>query len=557
MLLVRRPLVRCLVWFRHLSSAATVEVENEPCLNYLKGSEERQKVEEALKEMRSKTEEIPCVIGGEEIFTGDVHYQVCPHNHQHKLAKFHYASADHIRLAIDRALAIRAGWEKRPMAERADIFLEAARLLSEKYRYKMLAATMLGQGKNIQQAEIDAAAELIDFWRWNAKHSLDLQKQQPISTEGVTNSIIYRGLEGFVAAVSPFNFTAIGGNLSGAPALMGNVVLWKPSDTAMLSSWIAYNIMREAGVPEGVINFVPADGPTFGDAITSSPHLAGINFTGSVQTFQHLWRQVGQNLGLYKTFPRLVGECGGKNYHFVHSSADLESVANGTIRSAFEYGGQKCSACSRMYVPSSMWPKLKDELLTRVKEVKLGDADDFTTFISAVIDDKSFGRIKNWLEHAKSSSNLKVIAGGNCDDSRGYFVEPTIIETSDPKEKIMQEEIFGPVLTVYPYPDEKYKEVLEMVNETSPFGLTGAVFAKDVNVVKEAHEILKMSAGNFYINDKSTGSVVMQQPFGGARLSGTNDKAGGPHYVLKFCSPQAIKESHVPLTDWKYGNMQA
>ncbi|XP_019628029.1 PREDICTED: delta-1-pyrroline-5-carboxylate dehydrogenase, mitochondrial-like isoform X2 [Branchiostoma belcheri] len=543
--------------FRHLSSAATVEVENEPCLNYLKGSEERQKVEEALKELRSKTEEIPCVIGGEEIFTGDIHYQVCPHNHQHKLAKFHYASADHIRLAIDRSLAIRAGWEKRPMAERADIFLEAARLLSEKYRYKMLAATMLGQGKNIQQAEIDAAAELIDFWRWNAKHSLDLQKQQPISTEGVTNSVIYRGLEGFVAAVSPFNFTAIGGNLSGAPAMMGNVVLWKPSDTAMLSSWIAYNIMREAGLPEGVINFVPADGPTFGDTITSSPHLAAINFTGSVQTFQHLWRQVGQNLGLYRTFPRLVGECGGKNYHFVHSSADMESVANGTIRSAFEYGGQKCSACSRMYVPTSMWPKLKDELLSRVKEVKMGDADDFTTFISAVIDDKSFGRIKNWLDHARSSPNLNVIAGGNCDDSRGYFVEPTIIETSDPREKIMQEEIFGPVLTVYPYPDEKYREVLEMVNETSPFGLTGAVFAKDVNVVKEAHEILKMSAGNFYINDKSTGSVVMQQPFGGARLSGTNDKAGGPHYVLKFCSPQSIKESHVPLADWKYGNMQA
>nr|DBA15718.1 TPA: hypothetical protein GDO54_003190 [Pyxicephalus adspersus] len=416
---------------------------------------------------------------------------------------------------------------------------------------------MIGQGKTVIQAEIDAAAELIDFFRFNAKFALQLQHEQPISVPISTNTMAFRGLEGFIAAVSPFNFTAIGGNLAGAPALMGNVVLWKPSDTAILSSYTVYNALREAGLPPNIIQFVPADGPVFGDTITSSEHLSGINFTGSVPTFKRLWKQVAENLDRYRTFPRLAGECGGKNFHFVHNSADVESVVYGTIRSAFEYSGQKCSACSRLYVPDSLWPQIKARLLEEHAKIKVGNpADDFSTFTSAVIDEKSFRRIQSWIKHAKESPNLTILAGGNCDDKVGYFVEPTIIESKDPKEKIMAEEIFGPVLTAYVYPENKYKEVLKLIDSTSPYGLTGAVFAQDKNVIQEATEVLRNAAGNFYINDKSTGAVVAQQPFGGSRASGTNDKPGGPHYILRWTSPQVIKETHVPLTEWKYPYMQ-
>ncbi|KAG7478415.1 hypothetical protein MATL_G00080640 [Megalops atlanticus] len=555
MLRLRSVLYQSLRGFR-TSPCAAVEVKNEPILGFKEGSPERAELLKALQELKGKTEEIPCVVGDEHVWTKDIRYQLSPFNHSHKVAKFCYADKDLLNRAILAAVAARREWDLKPVQDRAQILFKAADMISGPRRAEVLAKTMIGQGKTVVQAEIDAAAELIDFFRFNAKHAIELQHQQPLSVDGSTNSMLYRGLEGFVAAVAPFNFTAIGGNLAGTPALMGNVVLWKPSDTAMSASYAVYKILRECGLPPNIIQFVPADGPLFGDTITASEHLAGINFTGSVPTFKRLWKQVAQNLDRYRNFPRVAGECGGKNFHFVHKSADIQSVVTGTIRSAFEYGGQKCSACSRMYVPDTLWPQIQQELLAVHKQLKVGDpVEDFSTFFSAVIDDKSFARIKKWLNHAKSSPNLKVIAGGNCDDSKGYFVEPTIIETKDPKDAIMNEEIFGPVLTVYVYPDNDYKAVLELIDNTSPYALTGAVFALDKNVVGEAAKALRNAAGNYYVNDKSTGSIVAQQPFGGARASGTNDKPGGPHYVLRWTSPQVVKETHVPLKEWKYPYM--
>uniref|UniRef100_A0A8W4F721 Delta-1-pyrroline-5-carboxylate dehydrogenase, mitochondrial n=1 Tax=Sus scrofa TaxID=9823 RepID=A0A8W4F721_PIG len=500
--LLARPWRAAGLCWKHISS---LEVANEPVLTFTQGSPERDALRKALKELKGRTEAIPCVVGDEEVWTSDVRYQVSPFNHGHKVAKFCYADKALLHRAIEAALAARKEWDLKPVADRAQVFLKAADMLSGPRRAEILAKTMVGQGKTVIQAEIDAAAELIDFFRFNAKFAVELEGQQPISVPPSTNSVVYRGLEGFVAAISPFNFTAIGGNLAGAPALMGNVVLWKPSDTAMLASYAVYRVLREAGLPPNIIQFVPADGPTFGDTVTSSEHLCGINFTGSVPTFKHLWKQVAQNLDHFRTFPRLAGECGGKNFHFVHRSADVDSVVSGTLRSAFEYGGQKCSACSRLYVPGSLWPQIKGRLLEEHGRIKVGDpAEDFGTFFSAVIDAK---------------------------------------------------EIFGPLLTVYVYPDDKYKETLRLVDSTTSYGL-GAVFAQDKDVVREATEMLRNAAGNFYINDKSTGSVVGQQPFGGARASGTNDKPGGPHYVLRWTSPQVIKETHKPLGDWRYPYMQ-
>lgn len=552
-LLARRGRAAGLCW-KHVSS---VQVANEPVLAFTQGSPERDALQKALKELKGRTEAIPCVVGDEEVWTSDVRYQASPFNHGHRVAKFCYADKALLHRAIGAALAARREWDLKPVADRAQVFLKAADLLSGPRRAEVLAKTMVGQGKTVIQAEIDAAAELIDFFRFNAKFAVELEGEQPLSVPPSTNSVLYRGLEGFVAAISPFNFTAIGGNLAGTPALMGNVVLWKPSDTAMLASYAVYRILREAGLPPNIIQFVPADGPTFGDTVTSSEHLCGINFTGSVPTFKHLWKQVAQNLDRFRTFPRLAGECGGKNFHFVHCSADMDSVVSGTLRSAFEYGGQKCSACSRLYAPRSLWPQIKGRLLEELGGIKVGNpAEDFGTFFSAVIDAKSFSRIRKWLEHARSSPSLTILAGGQCDDSVGYFVEPCIVETKDPQDPIMKEEIFGPVLAVYVYPDEEYKETLRLVDSTSSYGLTGAVFAQDKDVLREATELLRNAAGNFYINDKSTGSVVGQQPFGGARASGTNDKPGGPHYVLRWTSPQVIKETHGPLGDWRYPYMQ-
>lgn len=548
-------------WFGSVVPDVKIEdfgVKNEPVYQYLKGSPERAEVEKAINETANKVEEIPIVIGDKEFTTDDVRYQVMPHNHKKKIAKFYYADAKLVNQAIDVACETQKKWDKTPISERLKIWEKAASLMAGKYRAKLNAATMLGQAKTVIQAEIDSAAELIDFFRLNAFFLKEATKYQPISEnpQVTKNSMRYRGIDGFIAAVSPFNFTAIGGNLAYTPALMGNSVLWKPSDTAILSNWVTFKICLEAGVPPGVVNFVPADGPVFGDTITASPHLAGINFTGSVPTFARLWTQVGSNINKYKNFPRLIGECGGKNYHFVHPSADVDTVVNGTIRSSFEFCGQKCSACSRMYVPESLWPKVKGKLLEKRSQLKIGDPTDYSSFTSAVIDDKAFKRITSYIEHAKKSPNLEIIGGGQYDDSTGYFVQPTIVQSKDPQDKIMTEEIFGPVLSIYVYPDNKLKETLNLVGNSTAFALTGAVFAQDQSFLKFATEELKMTAGNFYINDKSTGSVVGQQPFGGARLSGTNDKAGGPHYVLRWGNPQAIKETFVPLSEVDYPYMK-
>lgn len=533
-------------------------VKNEPVLEYLKGSKEQKELCAALEDTACTTEEVPIIIGDKEYRTKDVRYQVMPHDHQKKIAKFYYADANLLKKAIETANEAQKEWDQVPISERLQIWEKAACLMAGTYRAKLNASTMLGQSKTIIQAEIDSAAELIDFFRFNAYFLKEATRYQPISENPkvTKNSMRYRGIDGFIAAVSPFNFTAIGGNLSYTPALMGNAVLWKPSDTALLSNWTIFKICREAGVPAGVVNFVPADGPVFGNTITASPDLAGINFTGSVPTFSTLWRQVGQNINIYRNFPRLIGECGGKNYHFVHPTADVTTVVNGTIRSAFEYCGQKCSACSRMYVPESLWPKIKEGLLEKRCQLKIGDPTDVKTFTAAVIDKKAFDRIKGYIEHAKCSSNLEIIGGGKCDDSVGYFIEPTIVQTKDPRDKIMTEEIFGPLLTIYVYPDNKLTETLDLVGSTTPFALTGAIFGQNENWLRCAMQTLKMTAGNFYINDKSTGSVVGQQPFGGARMSGTNDKAGGPHYLLRWGNPQAIKETFVPLTDIEYPYMK-
>uniref|UniRef100_A0A672RSI7 Multifunctional fusion protein n=1 Tax=Sinocyclocheilus grahami TaxID=75366 RepID=A0A672RSI7_SINGR len=550
--------VRSVIWqswkgFKTFPCAA-VEVKNEPILGFREGSNERLELETALQNLKGRTEEIPCVVGNEEVWTKDVRYQLSVSSSFHVYQVYLYSEL--INKAIEASVAARREWDLKPVADRAQIFFKAADTISGPKRADVLAKTMIGQGKTVVQAEIDAAAELIDFFRFNAKHAMELEQQQPLDSDGSTNTMLYRGLEGFVAAVAPFNFTAIGGNLAGTPAIMGNVVLWKPSDTAMSASYAVYKILRESGLPPNIIQFIPADGPVFGDTITASEHLAGVNFTGSVPTFKRLWKQVAQNLDIYRNFPRVAGECGGKNFHFVHKSAEVRSVVTGSIRSAFEYGGQKCSACSRMYVPDSLWPQIKLQLLDVLKQIKVGDpVEDFSTFFSAVIDDKSFSRIKGWLEHAKTSPHLKIIAGGNCDDKKGYFVEPTIIETTDPQEKIMNEEVFGPILTVYVYPENDYKKVLHLIDNTSPYALTGAIFSQDKAVIDEAGEALRNAAGNYYVNDKSTGSIVAQQPFGGARASGTNDKPGGPHYVLRWTSPQVVKQTHVPLTEWKYPYM--
>lgn len=533
-------------------------IYNEPILSYKKGSKERKDIEQKLKETASNCEDIPIVIGDKEYRTNDVRYQVMPHKHSHKLAKFYYADSELIQNAIKVSTDTQKKWDRTPIAERIKIWHRAADLMAGKYRQELNAATMLGQSKTVIQAEIDSAAELIDFIRMNAYYLKEAVKYQPISENpSITkNSLRLRGIDGFTAAISPFNFTAIGGNLAYTPALMGNAVLWKPSDTAVLSNWSIYKIMREAGVPPGVVNFIPCDGPVFGANITKSPHLAVINFTGSVATFNWIYKNVGANISEYNNFPRLIGECGGKNYHFVHPSADVATVAAATIRSSFEYCGQKCSACSRMYVPESLWPSIKEGLLEIRKTLKIGDVTNYESFAGAVIDDKAFARITSYIEYAKKSPNLTIIAGGEYCADEGYFVQPTIIVTTDPLDKIMREEIFGPVLTVYVYKDKDVNETLNLVHTSTKFALTGAIFGQDEKFLKDATEELKMSAGNFYINDKSTGSVVGQQPFGGGRMSGTNDKAGGPHYIMRFSTPQSIKETFVPQTDVTYPYMQ-
>jgi len=534
------------------------KVVNEPVFGYLPGSQERAELEAALAKYADVTEDIPIVIGGKEYRTDNVQYQVMPHDHQKKVAKFYWATPELIQLAVDTSLKAKVEWEKVPINDKIDLFLKVADQMAGEYRADLNATTMLGQAKTIVQGEIDAACELVDFLRFNCFFAKELYKFQPISEDPATtlNLMRYRPLEGFIASVTPFNFTAIAGNLAYTPCVMGNGVVWKPSDTAILSNYLIYKIFRDAGFPDGVVNFVPADGPTFGKVVTAQPELAAVNFTGSVPTFQWLWKAVGENLQNYTGFPKLVGECGGKNYHFVHPTAEVGTVVATTIRSAFEYQGQKCSACSRMYVPESLWPDVKEGLQETQKSLKMGSVTEFDSFMSAVIDRKAFDRISGYIDHAKASPNVNIVAGGNYDDSVGFFVEPTIVQTNTVTDKTFNEEIFGPLLSVYVYPDEEAASVVKSIGEHTPYALTGAMYCNDQEFADEAADILKGTAGNFYVNDKSTGSVVGQQPFGGARLSGTNDKAGGPHYMLKWASPQSIKQSFVPLHSVGYPYMK-
>jgi len=534
-----------------------VNVVNEPLLGYLKGSEERTLLQDALQDARSVCQEIPIIIDGKEYWTENVHYQTMPSDHSKKIAKFCYATPELINHAIEVAVKARRDWENVPLQQKVDMFVKAGDLAATKYRYKLMASTMLGQGKTAFQAEIDAAAELADFLRLHAVYAQQMYDYAPVNADtSINNSLRHRGLEGFVAAISPFNFTAIGGNLAYTPVLMGNVVLWKPSDTAVLSNFLIYKMMEEVGIPAGVVNFIPADGPTFGAGITSSAHLAAINFTGSVPTFQWLWKAVGDKIDSFRNFPRLVGECGGKNFHFVHNSADVENAINATLRGAFEFSGQKCSACSRLYVPKSLWGKIKEGLVEGMKQMKIGAVTDFDSFTSAVIDRKAYERNVSYIQHAQNSSDIEVIAGGHHDSSVGYFIHPTLVQVQNPHDRIMTEEIFGPVLSAYVYDDDQLEETLELVDSSTAFALTGAVFAEDRQFLNYAADRLKMSAGNFYINDKSTGAVVGQQPFGGSRLSGTNDKAGSPFYLSCWTSPQSIKQSFVQQTQWKYPYME-
>jgi len=534
------------------------KIKNEPILGYLKGSKERIELEAALAKYGSQCEDIPIVIGGKEYRTENVQYQVMPHDHQKKVAKFYWATPELVKKSIDVALAAKGDWEKVPINDKIQMFLKVADQMADIYRADLNATTMLGQAKTIIQAEIDSACELVDFFRFNCFFAKELHKYQPISEDPSTtlNLLRYRALEGFIASVTPFNFTAIAGNLAYTPCVMGNVTVWKPSDTAILSNYLIYKIFRDAGFPDGVVNFVPADGPVFGKAVTAHPDLASINFTGSVPTFQWLWKAVGENLQSYSGFPKLVGECGGKNYHFVHPTAEVDTVVASTIRSAFEYQGQKCSACSRVYAPESLWPQIKEGLIATQKSLKMGSVTDTDNFMSAVIDRKSFDRVTGYIKHAKSSPNCSIVAGGGYDDSVGFFVEPTIVETNTPTDKIFGEEIFGPLVSVYVYPDSEAKETMKNIIKHAPYSLTGALYCHDQEWANMAAEELRPTAGNFYVNDKSTGSVVGQQPFGGARLSGTNDKAGGPHYMLKWASPQAVKQTFVPLTSVGYPYMK-
>ena len=524
--------------------------ENDPNLSYAPGTAARAELKSRLSQMASETVDIPVIIGGKEIRTGATEPVVMPHKHGHVLAHYHKATDEHVRQAADAAAKAWKEWSSWSFDDRAAVFLRAAELLTTSWRSTLVAATMLGQSKTAFQAEIDAASELVDFWRFNVAFGQELLSEQPDSTHAVWNQMEYRPLEGFIYAVSPFNFTAIGGNLAGAPALMGNTILWKPAATAMLSAYYTMRLLETAGLPPGVINFLPGDPVAISNVVLDHPNLAGIHFTGSTGVFNSMWQKVGQNLGKYRGYPRLVGETGGKDFIVVHPSADPQEVAVAAVRGAYEFQGQKCSAASRLYVPKSLWNDVRDRMVAMIADIKMGDVRDFRNFMSAVIDKKAFTKISGYIEDGKK--NAKIIAGGACKGDEGYFIEPTLVETTDPGYRLLCEEIFGPVLSVYAYDDAKWKETLEIVDRTSPYALTGAVFAKDRGAIIEAASALRHAAGNFYINDKPTGAVVGQQPFGGARASGTNDKAGSKMNLVRWVSARTVKETLSPPTDYKY-----
>ncbi|HPE57338.1 MAG TPA: L-glutamate gamma-semialdehyde dehydrogenase [Bacteroidales bacterium] len=530
--------------------------QNEPVLSYLKGSSERDGIEKELLIQVQQEIEIPLIIGGKEIRTGDTDIVVMPHNHGHVLATYHKAGPKEVEMAAKAAVEAHRGWSSLPWTIRASILLKAAELISHKYRHVMNAVTMLGQSKNIYQSEIDAVCETVDFLKYNVSFAGKIYESQPKSAFNQLNRMEYRALEGFVFSVSPFNFTSIASNLNMAPVMMGNTTVWKPATTALLSNYYLMKIFMEAGLPGGVINFIPGKGSVIGNNIVKSNHLAGIHFTGSNGTFNFLWGEVSKNLTHYKSYPRLVGETGGKDFIFVHPSADIHEVAVNAIRGAFEYQGQKCSAASRMYVPKSLWLAIKAEMVDMAEDINMGDVTDFSTFMNAVIDESAFDNIVSYIDEARTAHDAEIIAGGKYDKSEGYFIRPTIIETTNPHIRSMEEEIFGPVLTVFVYDDKDLDAAVKLCDTTSPFGLTGAIFARDRIAASHICEQLRYAAGNFYINDKPTGAIVGLQPFGGSRASGTNDKAGGEFNLVRWISPRTIKETFVPATKYKYPYME-
>jgi len=525
---------------------------NEPVLGYAPGAPERAALKRALQDLSGRQIEIPVVVGGQEIRTGRTVDVVMPHCHRQVLAKVHQAGPEQISAAIAAARDAWRDWSARSLADRAAVFLKAADLLATRWRPMVNAATMLGQSKTAHQAEIDAACELIDFWRFNVHYADRIHAEQPLSATGTWNSMDYRPLEGFVYAITPFNFTAIGGNLPTAPAIMGCTSVWKPAATAAYSNYLVFKVLEEAGLPAGVINFLPGPAADISARVLRDRHLGGIHFTGSTEVFQSLWRQVGDNLTGYADYPRLVGETGGKDFIVAHASADVEALATAIVRGAFEYQGQKCSAASRAYVPANLWPALRERMLAMLGAVRVGDPADFRNFMGAVIDRKSFDKIAQYITAAKQDAKVNVLFGGACDASEGYFVQPTLLQVEDPGYRTMCEEIFGPVLSLYVYPERDWADTLALVDRTSPYALTGAVFAQDRTAVAQAHGALRYAAGNFYVNDKPTGAVVGQQPFGGARASGTNDKAGSLLNLIRWTSARVVKENFVPPREHGY-----
>jgi len=525
---------------------------NEPVLNYAPGSQERELLKQKLQELKSKKADVPMYIGNEEVRTDKKVEIHPPHERNHVLGSFHQGDASHVKKAINAALKAKDKWANMSWENRANIFLKAADLLATKYRPEICATTMLGQSKNAYQAEIDAACELIDFLRFNVHFLSEIYSQQPVSSPGIHNRMEYRPLEGFVLAITPFNFTAIGGNLPTSAAMCGNVVIWKCANMQVYSAQMFMRILKEAGLPDGVINLVFVDGPTLGDVCFNHPDFAGIHFTGSTGVFNSMWKHIGENTKIYKSYPRIVGETGGKDFVLAHKSANVDVLVTALCRGAFEYQGQKCSAASRAYIPSNIAPQVKKKLISEIKSMKMGSAEDFTCFINAVIDEKSFDKLEGYIKQVKKAKDAKILVGGKCDKTNGFFIEPTVIEVSDPRYVTMCEELFGPILTIYIYDENKFEDVLKLVDSTSPYALTGSVIAQDRHAVELATRKLANSAGNFYINDKPTGAVVGQQPFGGARGSGTNDKAGSILNLYRWLSARTIKETFVPATDYRY-----
>lgn len=530
--------------------------KNEPVLGYLPGSTERAQLKEELRRQKAEKIQIPLTINGQKVFRKETLAVVIPHNHAHVLAEVSQATRADVIAAVDAALAARKAWAALPWEARAAVFLKAADLLAGKYRARMNAATMLGQSKTAHQAEIDSACELIDFFRFNAHYAEKIYREQPESLPGMWNRSVARGLEGFVYAITPFNFTSIAVNLPIAPALMGCAIVWKPAHTSMHAAQVGLEILEEAGLPNGVINLVTGDAPMISDVLLKHAELSGIHFTGSTATFNMIWKAVAENLDGYKNYPRIVGETGGKDFVFAHPSAQVDQLVTGLVRGSFEFQGQKCSAASRAYIPKSLWPEVEKKLVASVKELKVGDVEDFENFVGAVIDKRAFDKIKSYIDHASTSSEAKILVGGKCDDSQGYFIHPTVILATNPKYKTMVEEIFGPVLTVYVYDDADLENAIKLCDESSPYALTGAIYARDRHAIAYLTDAFEHSAGNFYINDKPTGAVVGQQPFGGGRRSGTNDKAGSVWNLIRWVSHRTVKENFQPYTDYRYPFMK-